>query len=133
PQPGDLIEIDRPFHQHWALYMGDGYVINLTPAGKEKVKVVKQKGLSKVALFIRTVKKQRLKKVVRHNKWRVNNKSDKCQTPLPVKEIIQRAEAYMSKEVTYCSIGRNCEHFVKKLRYGETFFEQVSATGGAPG
>ncbi|XP_054138632.1 phospholipase A and acyltransferase 1-like isoform X2 [Melozone crissalis] len=30
PQPGDLIEIDRPGYQHWALYVGDGYVIHLT-------------------------------------------------------------------------------------------------------
>lgn len=34
PQPGDLIEIDRTGYQHWALYMGDGYVINVTPVGK---------------------------------------------------------------------------------------------------
>uniref|UniRef100_A0A3Q1GXC0 Phospholipase A and acyltransferase 1 n=1 Tax=Acanthochromis polyacanthus TaxID=80966 RepID=A0A3Q1GXC0_9TELE len=31
PQPGDLIEIFRPAYQHWALYLGDGYIINLTP------------------------------------------------------------------------------------------------------
>lgn len=34
PQPGDLIEVFRPGYQHWALYLGDGYVINLTPLGK---------------------------------------------------------------------------------------------------
>lgn len=33
PQPGDLIEIFRPAYQHWALYLGDGYIINLTPVG----------------------------------------------------------------------------------------------------
>lgn len=38
PQPGDLIEIFRPAYQHWALYLGDGYIINLTPVGeKERV------------------------------------------------------------------------------------------------
>ncbi|XP_028857225.1 uncharacterized protein LOC114802504 isoform X2 [Denticeps clupeoides] len=31
PQPGDLIEIFRPAYQHWALYLGDGYIINLSP------------------------------------------------------------------------------------------------------
>lgn len=34
PQPGDLIEIFRPAYQHWALYLGDGYIINLTPVGQ---------------------------------------------------------------------------------------------------
>lgn len=34
PEPGDLIEIFRPAYQHWALYLGDGYVINVTPVGK---------------------------------------------------------------------------------------------------
>lgn len=34
PQPGDLIEIFRPAYQHWALYLGDGYVINVAPVGK---------------------------------------------------------------------------------------------------
>lgn len=34
PQPGDLIEVFRPGYQHWALYLGDGYVINMAPIGK---------------------------------------------------------------------------------------------------
>uniref|UniRef100_A0A8C3VBF3 LRAT domain-containing protein n=1 Tax=Catharus ustulatus TaxID=91951 RepID=A0A8C3VBF3_CATUS len=95
PQPGDLIEIDQPFHQHWALYMGDGYVIHLTP-----VKL----GAHEVPVFTRMVKKERLKKVVRRNKWRVNNKSDVPPNPLP--------------KVIYCSFGRNCEHFVTNLPLG---------------
>lgn len=36
PQPGDLIEIFRPAYQHWALYLGDGYIINLTPVGERE-------------------------------------------------------------------------------------------------
>lgn len=36
PQPGDLIEIFRPAYQHWALYLGDGYIINLTPVGQSQ-------------------------------------------------------------------------------------------------
>lgn len=34
PQPGDLIEVFRPGYQHWALYLGDGYVVNVAPLGK---------------------------------------------------------------------------------------------------
>ncbi|XP_023604532.1 HRAS-like suppressor 3 [Myotis lucifugus] len=31
PKPGDLIEIFRPGYQHWALYVGNGYVVHLAP------------------------------------------------------------------------------------------------------
>ncbi|KAK2100279.1 hypothetical protein P7K49_021627 [Saguinus oedipus] len=31
PNPGDLIEIFRIGYEHWALYVGDGYVIHLAP------------------------------------------------------------------------------------------------------
>ncbi|XP_077641806.1 uncharacterized protein LOC144246805 [Lonchura striata] len=114
PQPGDLIEIDRRRHQHWALYLGDGYVINLTPVGKQDLKL----GVQNAPIFIRKVKKQRLKEVVQKNKWRVNNESDQAHTPLSVKKIIQCAEHYIDKELTYREFGSNCEHFVKNLRYG---------------
>ncbi|NWS81663.1 HRSL1 enzyme, partial [Toxostoma redivivum] len=103
-------------------------ISSLSYIGKQSVKLEKQKTTQTVALFTRTVTMQCLKKVVRRHKWRVNNKSDQCQTPLPVEEIIQCAEAYIGKEMTYCSFGRNCEHFVKKLRYGEGVSDQVSAT-----
>nr|XP_041574023.1 uncharacterized protein LOC100232623 isoform X1 [Taeniopygia guttata] len=114
PQPGDLIEIDRQRHQHWALYLGDGYVINLTPVGKQDLEL----GVHNMPIFIRKVKKQRLKEVVQKNKWRVNNESDRYHTPLPVEEIIQCAEHYIDQELTYHEFGSNCEHFVKKLRCG---------------
>ena len=34
PQPGDLIEIFRPFYRHWAVYIGNGYVVHLAPPSK---------------------------------------------------------------------------------------------------
>ncbi|NWT29737.1 HRSL1 enzyme, partial [Cardinalis cardinalis] len=116
-----LIEIDRPRHQHWALYVGDGYVINLTPVDKQDLKL----GVCSVPLFIRKVKKQRLKEVVKNHKWRVNNKYDHSYTPFPVKEIIQRAESCNGRKLKYRGFGSNCEHFVTKLRYGD----KVSARG----
>ncbi|NXQ38355.1 HRSL1 enzyme, partial [Catharus fuscescens] len=92
--------------------------------GKHKVKL----GAYEVPVFTRMVKKERLKKVVRRKKWRVNNKSDVSPDPLPVQEIMSRAEDCVGKEVIYCSFGRNCEHFVTNLRYGEGVSEQVSGT-----
>ncbi|NXX65027.1 HRSL1 enzyme, partial [Spizella passerina] len=117
-----LIEIDRPRHKHWALYMGDGYVINLTPVGKQLLKV----GIRTVPVFIRKVKKQRLMEVVQNNSWCVNNESDRCHRPLTLMEIIWRAKDCIDKDFTYRGFGSNCERFVKNLRYGDAVSDQVS-------
>ncbi|XP_032553172.1 phospholipase A and acyltransferase 1-like isoform X2 [Chiroxiphia lanceolata] len=124
PEPGDLIEIKRPLYQHWALYLGDGYVIHLTSAdeGMRCLSASSDATLSKKA----KVKKQLLKEVVGTDDWEVNNKYDRSRTPLPVKEIIKRAESYVGKEMTYNVLCENCEHFVTMLRYGEGVSDQVS-------
>ncbi|NXH89572.1 HRSL1 enzyme, partial [Edolisoma coerulescens] len=123
PEPGDLIEIDRILYQHWALYVGDGYVINVTPVGSSDITL----SVSSVSNItgVATVKKQLLKEVVGNNKWRVNNKYDRSRTPRPVEKIIQNAERWVDKEVSYDVIGNNCEHFVTMLRYGEGVSDQV--------
>ncbi|NXM66478.1 HRSL1 enzyme, partial [Serilophus lunatus] len=123
PKPGDLIEIKRQFYQHWALYMGDGYVINVTPVDEGAPSL----SVSTISVFTRKakVKKQLLKEVVGNDDWCVNNKYDGSRTPLPVKDIIRRAEQYIDKEVTYDVLGKNCEHFVTMLRYGEGVSDQV--------
>uniref|UniRef100_A0A8C3Y8F6 LRAT domain-containing protein n=1 Tax=Catharus ustulatus TaxID=91951 RepID=A0A8C3Y8F6_CATUS len=124
PQPGDLIEIDRRVYQHWALYLGDGYVINVTPVDEGSPSL----SVSTTSIFTRKakVKKQLLKEVVGNHKWHVNNKYDRSRTPRPVKEIIRRAEEWIDREVPYDVLGSNCEHFVTELRYGEGVSEQVT-------
>ncbi|NWI49793.1 HRSL1 enzyme, partial [Calyptomena viridis] len=124
PKPGDLIEVKRQFYQHWALYLGDGYVINVTPVDEGAPSL----WVSTTSVFTRKakVKKQLLKEVVGDDPWCVNNKYDRSRTPLPVEEIIQRAETYINKEVTYFLFGNNCEHFVTMLRYGDGVSDQVS-------
>nr|XP_005489475.1 uncharacterized protein LOC102066727 [Zonotrichia albicollis] len=114
PNPGDLIEIKRGPYEHWALYMGDGYVINLTPLDEEATTLSASSG------SIRTrkarVQKELLK--VARNDWAVNNMCDSFRTPLPVEEIIWRAERCNGKDVTYDVLGRRSEEFVTNLRYG---------------
>uniref|UniRef100_A0A8C9NJN7 LRAT domain-containing protein n=1 Tax=Serinus canaria TaxID=9135 RepID=A0A8C9NJN7_SERCA len=113
-------------YQHWALYMGDGYVINVTPVAPSLL-------VSTTSVFTKKakVKKQLLKVVVENHNWRVNNKYDRSRTPFPVKEIIRRAEQWIDREVPYDVLTSNCEHFVTMLRYGEGVSEQVSGTGAA--
>ncbi|NXM51077.1 HRSL1 enzyme, partial [Gymnorhina tibicen] len=117
PEPGDLIEIKRHGYQHWALYVGDGYVIHLTDDRSLFASLLSRRA---------KVKKQLLKEVVGNDEWCVNNKYDRSRTPRPVKEIIQRAESCIGKEVPYRLFHNNCEHFVTELRYGKKFSYQVS-------
>ncbi|XP_008922832.2 phospholipase A and acyltransferase 1 [Manacus vitellinus] len=123
PEPGDLIKIKRSVYQHWALYLGDGYVVHLTSAdeGIRCLSASSDTTLSKKA----KVKKQLLKEVVGNNDWEVNNKYDRSRTPLPVKEIIKRAESYIDREMSYDVLCENCEHFVTMLRYGKSVSDQA--------
>ncbi|NXA71240.1 HRSL1 enzyme, partial [Mohoua ochrocephala] len=86
--------------------------------------------VSTTSIFTRKakVKKQLLKEVVGNNEWCVNNKYDRSHPPLPVEEIIQRAERWIDREVPYDLLGSNCEHFVTMLRYGKAISDQVSDT-----
>ncbi|KAJ7397215.1 Phospholipid-metabolizing enzyme A-C1 [Pitangus sulphuratus] len=129
PKPGDLIEINRGIYRHWALYLGDGYVLNVTPVDEGAPSLL----VSTMSIFTRKakVKKQLLKEVVENNDWKVNNKYDQFHTPLPVKEIIQHAELYIDMEVPYDVLSKNCEHFVTMLRYGEGVSDQAKIAIGS--
>uniref|UniRef100_A0A4W6FCA3 Phospholipase A and acyltransferase 1 n=1 Tax=Lates calcarifer TaxID=8187 RepID=A0A4W6FCA3_LATCA len=117
PQPGDLIEIFRP----------DGYIINLTPVGQQPAMSSVKSVFSRKAV----VRMQLLKEVVGSDSYRINNKYDHNHTPLPVCEIIQRAQVLIGQEVSYDLLGSNCEHFVTLLRYGEGVSEQATRAIGA--
>ncbi|NWU27661.1 PA216 protein, partial [Dyaphorophyia castanea] len=120
-EPGDLIEIFRPLYQHWALYLGDGYVIHFTDTGEGSWSL----SVGSVRAKKGIVKKELLKDVVKDNVWRVNNKYDRSRTPLPVEEIIWCAERWIGREMLYNVFAYNCEHFVTELRYGKKFSSQV--------
>ncbi|XP_012318578.1 phospholipase A and acyltransferase 3 isoform X1 [Aotus nancymaae] len=123
PKPGDLIEIFRPFYRHWAIYVGDGYVVHLAPpsevAGAGAASVMS--ALTDKAI----VKKELLYDVAGSDKYQVNNKHDDKYSPLPCSKIIQRAEELVGQEVLYKLTSENCEHFVNELRYGIARSDQV--------
>ncbi|XP_066182083.1 phospholipase A and acyltransferase 3-like [Sylvia atricapilla] len=128
PQPGDLIAINRPGYQHWALYVGDGYVIHVTGVNSGSVE-----GRSSSKFVRAQVKKQLLKDVAGKNKWRVNNKYDCLCPPFSVRKIIQCAECWVDMEVPYNVLSRNCEHFVTLLRYGVALSDQATVAGDITG
>ncbi|XP_009998815.1 PREDICTED: phospholipid-metabolizing enzyme A-C1 [Chaetura pelagica] len=124
PKPGDLIEIFRPHYQHWALYLGDGYVISVTPVDEGPADMLSS--ARSVFNGKAWVRKQLLKDLVGNDTYRVNNKYDSKYPPLPVGEIIWRAKCSIDEEVAYDVLSNNCEHFVTKLRYGKAVSGQVN-------
>lgn len=130
PHPGDLIEVFRPCYQHWALYLGDGYVINIAPIDGIRSSFTSAKSVFSTKAL---VKMQLLKDVVGNDTYRINNKYDTTYPPLPVEEVIQRSEFAIGQEVAYDLLVNNCEHFVTLLRYGEGVSEQANRAIGTIG
>ncbi|KAM5183450.1 phospholipase A and acyltransferase 2-like isoform 2-T2 [Callospermophilus lateralis] len=124
PKLGDLIEISRSCYQHWAIYVGNGYVVHLAlPSEVAGAGVSSSKSLLANRAI---VKKELLSTVVGQHKYKVNNKYDDEYEPLPPNVILQVAEALVGKEVPYSVTTKNCEHFVTILRYGVPRSDQVT-------
>ncbi|ROL47133.1 HRAS-like suppressor 3, partial [Anabarilius grahami] len=108
PEPGDLIEIFRGTYQHWAIYVGEGYVIHLAPPSEHA-----QAGAYSMI---------------------INNLLDEKYEPRPIRDVLRDAHSLLGKELTYNVFTMNCEHFVTELRYGKPESRQVRqavAIGGA--
>nr|XP_033811159.1 phospholipase A and acyltransferase 2-like [Geotrypetes seraphini] len=127
PKLGDLIEISRFGYQHWAIYIGDGYVIHLAPPS-EYADDAGSSSLMSVLTEWAEVRKDPLSLVVGRNFYCVNNKYDEKYTPYPVNKIIQRAKEMVGERLPYSLTSNNCEHFVTSLRYNQAVSEQVDKT-----
>ncbi|EHB04952.1 Group XVI phospholipase A2, partial [Heterocephalus glaber] len=124
PRPGDLIEIHRCAYSHWAIYVGDGYVVHLASPSE-----FAGAGLSSIMSLLteRTiVKKEKLSKVAGSDNYQVNNKYDDRYSPLPINKIVKQAMELVGKELHYSLTSMNCEHFVTELRYGVPCSDQVA-------
>ncbi|XP_062951233.1 phospholipase A and acyltransferase 4-like [Cynocephalus volans] len=130
PKPGDLIEIFHNGYEHWAIYVGDGYVVHLAPLSK--CPKAGSTSFSSIPSDRAVVKQERLEDVVGGCRYRVNNDLDHNYKPLPVSEIIKSAKEKVGQEVEYSFVTKNCEHFVTDLRYGKERCRQVErvAIGG---
>uniref|UniRef100_A0A667IK89 LRAT domain-containing protein n=1 Tax=Lynx canadensis TaxID=61383 RepID=A0A667IK89_LYNCA len=128
PKPGDLIEILHIGYEHWAIYVGDGYVIHLTPPSDllgASFSIICSVLSSKAV-----VRQELLRDVVGHCRYRVNNHLDHKYKPQPVKVIICSAKKKIGEEMEYRLLGKNCEHFVTDLRYGVPHSRQVRPSLG---
>uniref|UniRef100_A0A8C9UPM8 LRAT domain-containing protein n=1 Tax=Spermophilus dauricus TaxID=99837 RepID=A0A8C9UPM8_SPEDA len=127
---GDVIEIFRGAFEHWAVYVGKGYVVHLTSPSEAAGASVS--GLGSVLADRAIVKKELLSVVAGGDKYRVNNKNDDKYKPLPPNEIVQQAEKMVGKYVPYSLTNSNCEHFVNTLRYGVSRSDQVCPQSVSP-
>ncbi|XP_073342410.1 phospholipase A and acyltransferase 4-like [Pagrus major] len=131
PKPGDLIEIFRGVYEHWAVYVGDDWVVHLTaPPGAEVPGIV-----SDILMSVPTeksmVRKQKLQEVVGNDTWRINNTLDKKYKPHSARIIVEEVLRQVGEMMPYSFISKNCEHFVNKMRYGKAESLQVREAGEA--
>ncbi|KAL3044747.1 phospholipase A and acyltransferase 3-like [Trematomus bernacchii] len=127
PEVGDLIEIHRGTYQHWAVYVGDGFIVHLAPPSE-----VAGAGASSIMSVLyekALVKKEELWDVVETNEWKINNSLDEEYEPLPAEVIVRVACAMVGEELPYCVFRGNCEHFATELRYGKAESRQVRKAG----
>ncbi|XP_031718684.1 phospholipase A and acyltransferase 3-like [Anarrhichthys ocellatus] len=127
PEVGDLIEIFRGSYQHWAVYVGDGFIVHLAPPSEvlgaganSMMSVIAEKAI---------VKKEELWDVVGRNHWKINNSLDKQYQPRLAHVIVRQACAMVGDELPYCVFRGNCEHFANELRYGKAESRQVRKAG----
>ncbi|XP_034885498.1 phospholipase A and acyltransferase 3-like [Mirounga leonina] len=123
PKPGDLIQIFRIGYEHWAIYVGDGYVIHLT--SPSEIPWVRSSITFSVLSSRAVVKRELLRDVVGGCCYKVNNLLDNRYRPRPVNQIIYSAKQMVGQEMEYSLLHKNCEHFVTNLRYGEPNSRQV--------
>ncbi|KAK9963300.1 hypothetical protein ABG768_006498 [Culter alburnus] len=127
PEPGDLIQIFRSVYQHWAIYVGEGYVIHLAPPSEYA-----QAGASSLMSVLcdkAIVKKEELCEVVGNDEYSINNLLDKEYEPRPIQDVLRDAHSRLGKELSYSIFNKNCEHFVTELRYGKPQSRQVRLVG----
>ncbi|KAA8588843.1 phospholipase A and acyltransferase 3 [Etheostoma spectabile] len=127
PELGDLIEIFRGSYQHWAVYVGDGFIVHLAPPSE--VPGAGASSLMSVITEKAIVKKEELWDVVGTDQWEINNSLDNKYKPRPVHVIAREACAMVGNELPYCIFRGNCEHFANELRYGKAESRQVRKAG----
>ncbi|KAF3838523.1 hypothetical protein F7725_010291 [Dissostichus mawsoni] len=119
PEVGDLIEIYRGTYQHWAVYVGDGFIVHLAPPS-EVAGAGASKGLGEERGAVGCGG---------NHEWKINNSLDEEYEPRPAEVIVRDACAMVGEGLPYCVFRGNCEHFATELRYGKAESRQVRKAG----
>ncbi|XP_031443466.1 phospholipase A and acyltransferase 4-like [Clupea harengus] len=115
PKPGDMVEIEKVLYSHWAVYVGDGEVVNLTVSASARYLPI-SKG---------HIRRSKLLDMSDGYPYRVNNYLDDKYKPRPTATIVEEANAWVGKELDYNLLLENCENFATLLRYGHGESRQV--------
>ncbi|XP_030594719.1 phospholipase A and acyltransferase 3-like [Archocentrus centrarchus] len=129
PELGDLIEVFRGNYQHWAVYIGDGFVVHLAPPSE--VPGAGSSSMMSVLTEKALVKKEELWDMVGTDEWKISNSLDGKYQPREPHIIVREACKMVGQELPYCVFRGNCEHFVNELRYGKAESRQVRKAGEA--
>ncbi|XP_037318060.2 phospholipase A and acyltransferase 3-like [Pungitius pungitius] len=126
---GDLIEISRGAYHHWAVYVGEGFIVHL--ATPSEIPGATANSLMSVVADKAVVLKEELWSVVGDSEWKINNALDKEYEPRPAEVIVREACAMVDAVLPYCVFSQNCEHVANELRYGKAESRQVRKAGQA--
>ncbi|XP_045704427.1 uncharacterized protein LOC123825151 [Phyllostomus hastatus] len=116
PRPGDIIEISNSDCKDWAIYVGDGHVIHLTPP-----RLFSRIGSSNIFAFQTgkaRVTEEPLESAAWFGMYRVNNHLDNKCRPRPVDDIISSAREMIHSLKTPLFLLNTSKSFVTYLRYG---------------
>ncbi|XP_031557145.1 phospholipase A and acyltransferase 3-like [Actinia tenebrosa] len=126
-KPGDLVVFirEKGLYRHYAVNVGDGYIIHATSVSDEPVGscICTSSKMAK----IKKEKYSHFKK--QGNEVRVEDGSWKGKPPLPVEKIIMRAKSQVGRSIFYSILSNNCEHFARWCRYGEESSDQAKNLG----
>lgn len=130
--PGDLIVIPRykGLYDHYAVNVGDGYLVHMTGDGDDLRQCVRSRLYP--GRDIRPCKKARIKHekcidvVKPGSTFRIENGTWDGMQPLPVQQIISKAIIGRTVyKIRYNLVLNNCEHFARWCRYGEMKSKQA--------
>lgn len=132
-EPGDMIQYHRGRYEHWAVYIGNGKVIQVTVhdfGGSVANTIVS------ISLAMNTLGRQTaVARITEENfhdvlgedgKARINNFKDRTWDVLPANCIVQCARSCLGRE-GYNVLENNCEHFATECRYGKRLSGQEEA------
>uniref|UniRef100_A0A4W5RDB1 LRAT domain-containing protein n=1 Tax=Hucho hucho TaxID=62062 RepID=A0A4W5RDB1_9TELE len=121
---GDMIEINRGAFKHWALYIGNGEVIHVvTPDGSGLLSAFSSSSASLSCKGMITI--DTLMAVENGNTSKINNYLDDEYKPRRTDVIMGEVDKMRGRTIPYDVLGKNCEHFVTFLRYGQSESKQA--------
>ncbi|CAF1148327.1 unnamed protein product [Adineta steineri] len=129
-----MIEFSRTFYNHWAIYIGNGEIIHLwgdkdgigESTGKFGIMTIYGIEFNKAEIC-----KSKIRDIMDDSRdVRINNSLDSERNPLPIRDILERAENAVGR-IGYNLLYNNCEHFATECRYGQATSNQVQVSVGS--